>query len=123
MSNRWHEFDERFYLERQRNEGKRFGWVVEIDPWQPSKAPLKRTALGRFKHQGATVTLARDGRVVVCMGDDERFEYLYPNSRGNALASTGKAEIIRAPSSMASTAGNTDTATSRIDLPNIAAAK
>ncbi|NJD25861.1 MAG: PhoX family phosphatase [Betaproteobacteria bacterium] len=74
---RWHEFDERFDATLHPNEPNRFGWVVEIDPWQPHKPPVKRTALGRFKHEGATVTLARDRRVVVYMGDDERFEYIY----------------------------------------------
>ncbi|MDP3537482.1 MAG: PhoX family phosphatase [Azonexus sp.] len=74
---RWHEFDERFDLTLHPNEANRFGWVVEIDPWHPEKAPVKRTALGRFKHEGATTTLARDGRVVIYMGDDERFEYIY----------------------------------------------
>lgn len=74
---RWHEHDARFDLGQHPNEGNRFGWVVEIDPWHPERAPVKRTALGRFKHEGATVTSARDGRIVVYMGDDERFEYIY----------------------------------------------
>ncbi|RCS57147.1 PhoX family protein [Parvibium lacunae] len=74
---RWHEFDTRFDASQNPNEPHRFGWVVEIDPYDPQRAPIKRTALGRFKHEGATVTLSEDKRVVVYMGDDERNEYLY----------------------------------------------
>lgn len=74
---RWHEFDERFDCSKHANESNRFGWVVELDPRRPDAAPVKRTALGRLKHEGAFVTLARDGRTVVYMGDDERFEYIY----------------------------------------------
>jgi secreted PhoX family phosphatase len=74
---RWHEHDARFDADTHPNEPNRFGWVVEIDPYEASRGPVKRTALGRFKHEGATVTLAKDGRVVVYMGDDERFEYIY----------------------------------------------
>ncbi len=74
---RWHEFDERFDAVKTPNEPNRFGWVVEIDPQDPTQTPIKRTALGRIKHEGATTTLSRDGRAVVYMGDDERFEYVY----------------------------------------------
>ena len=74
---RWHEFDERFNAVKHPNEANRFGWVVEIDPQDPTQTPIKRTALGRIKHEGATTTLSRDGRAVVYMGDDERFEYIY----------------------------------------------
>jgi uncharacterized protein len=73
----WENYYERFNLEITPNEPFRFGYVVEIDPYDPTSTPKKRTALGRFKHEGAETTVAPGGQVVMYMGDDERFDYMY----------------------------------------------
>ncbi|AZD88917.1 Putative phosphatase [Pseudomonas chlororaphis subsp. aureofaciens] len=73
----WHQFDPRFDLAKNPNELNRHGWVVEIDPFDPQSKPIKRTALGRFKHENAALAETRDGRAVVYMGDDERGEFIY----------------------------------------------
>lgn len=73
----WGRFVPRFDMSKEPNECHRFGWVVEIDPLDPQSTPVKRTALGRFKHEGAGSIVNRDGRYVIYQGDDERFEYVY----------------------------------------------
>jgi secreted PhoX family phosphatase len=69
--------EDRFDIVTEPNESNRFGYVVEIDPFNPNSVPKKRTALGRIKHENAELVECEDGRVVVYMGDDERAERIY----------------------------------------------
>jgi secreted PhoX family phosphatase len=73
----WGRFYDRFDLAKEPNEPNRFGWIVEVDVNDPNSVPKKRTALGRTKHEGAESIVAKDGRVVFYLGDDERFDYVY----------------------------------------------
>ncbi len=98
--------DERFDTDLEPNELFRFGWIVEVDPYDPAARPVKRTAMGRFKHEGAATIVAPDGRLVAYMGDDARFEYAYKfvtdrkvntrNRRANRnLLDSGKLYVAR----------------------------
>ncbi|WP_342131946.1 PhoX family protein [Hydrogenophaga sp. OTU3427] len=61
-----------------RNVFNTFGWVVEIDPFNPTSTPVKRSTLGRFNHEGAWPVPAEAGKpIVIYSGDDSRNEYIY----------------------------------------------
>lgn len=88
-----------------RNEPNAFGWMVEIDPFDPDATPVKRTHLGRFAHEGVVFAPAMAGKPVVCYsGDDARFEYIYkfvsaepyePASASGALLDSGTLYVAR----------------------------
>ena len=86
---RWPEHDERFNAAKHPNEFNRFGWVVEIDPLDPTSTPVKRTALGRAAHEGAWIALTRDQRAVLYSGEDARFEYIYKFVTRDAVKPAG----------------------------------
>ncbi|MBM1309842.1 PhoX family phosphatase [Sulfitobacter mediterraneus] len=73
----WGKFHDRYNIDKEPNMPNKFGWVVEVDPMDPTSTPIKHTALGRFRHEGAETTVSKDGKLVVYMGDDNRFDYQY----------------------------------------------
>jgi secreted PhoX family phosphatase len=85
----WDKHDARFDLKQNPNEYHRFGWVVELDPMDPTSTPVKRTALGRAAHEGAWVGVTKDGRAVVYSGEDARFEYIYKFVSRDKIAPAG----------------------------------
>lgn len=73
----WEKFHSRFDLAAEPNEPFRFGWAVEVDPFDADSTPKKRTSLGRFKHEGVSLVVTPSGKVALYSGDDERFDYVY----------------------------------------------
>ena len=94
----WRSIDPRWDATREgyENEPNRFGWIVEVDPERPTSTPVKHTAMGRFKHEGANVILSDDGHAVAYMGDDERFDYVYRFVSKNTFRKGNSAAADRA---------------------------
>jgi uncharacterized protein len=90
----WSQVDERFDLTAEPHEPFRFGWIIEVDPFKPKAWPVKRTMLGRMKHEGANVRLSSDGHAVVYLGDDQAGDYLYKFVSAKTFRA-GKGEAAR----------------------------
>lgn len=79
------------------NEPHRFGWVVEIDPFDPQARPIKRTAMGRLVRECCTLSLGEDGRMAFYSGDDTRGEYIYkfvPRGRWQAGNNSAARDLL-----------------------------
>ena len=98
----WGKFHNHWDIDKHPQAAMHAGWIVEIDPYDPSFIPIKRTALGRCKHEGCDVHVNKDGKVVAYMGDDQAFEYIYrfvskntyiPNERRNNMSLLDEGEL------------------------------
>jgi secreted PhoX family phosphatase len=73
----WGRAYDRWNVDKEPRMPNKYGWIVEVDPRDPSAVPVKHTAMGRFRHEGAETTVSSDGRLVIYSGDDNRFDYQY----------------------------------------------
>lgn len=66
----WGKYETRFDASVEPHEANRFGYMVEFDPYDPASVPVKRTHLGRFRHEAASIVIAPNGRLVAYLGED-----------------------------------------------------
>ena len=91
----WGKYHDRFNVDKEANESNRFGWIVEIDPSDATSTPVKHTALGRARHEGAEMIVNKSGQVVVYSGDDLPFEYVYRFVSKDRIKEGDKAHNMR----------------------------
>ncbi|WP_431971040.1 PhoX family protein [Nocardia sp. bgisy134] len=91
----WGRTAERFDLAQEPNEANRFGYVVEIDPWDSTSTPVKHSAMGRIKHEGANVYVTAVCDVVAYTGDDQMFDYIYKFVSARRIEAGGTAASRR----------------------------
>ncbi|MFD6456354.1 PhoX family protein, partial [Nocardia sp. NPDC060220] len=93
--NQWERTDKRFDLSQEPNEANRFGYVVEVNPWDAAATPIKHSAMGRLKHEGASIYVTDSGDVVSYTGDDEKFDYMYKFVSSRKIQSGTGASAMR----------------------------
>ncbi|MFT3966599.1 MAG: PhoX family phosphatase [Sphingobium sp.] len=71
-------------------DAKGYGWVVEIDPQDPSSTAVKRTAMGRFAHENTAYMVDENNRVAFYMGDDSTPGCIYKFVPSRAYSSTSR---------------------------------
>lgn len=103
----WGKYETRFDAGVEPNEANRFGYMVEFDPYDPTSTPVKRTHLGRFRHEAASIAIAKDGRVVAYLGEDRanggifrfvskgRYRVGMPKDEAGALLDEGELSVAR----------------------------
>ncbi len=67
---RWNDVDKDFNTEH-------YGWIVEVDPFDKSSVPKKRTSLGRLRHENVAISISKNKKIVAYMGDDKINECVY----------------------------------------------
>ena len=73
----WWRFHNRFDLASEPNEANKFGWIVEVDPWDRDYPRRKLTAIGRLSHCSASVALSSSNKVALYTADSSQFAHLY----------------------------------------------
>ena len=74
---RWPDVDPRWDAYNNPLETHLFGWIVEIDPYDPNSKPVKRTSMGRIRHESAQYVVDDNNRLAYYTGDDNVNEYIY----------------------------------------------